>query len=125
LQTVQVVEDLVELAHDRGLLKDDALVLRLATLRAEAAALRAMTYVGVSQSSIGRPPPPISTAVRTFWAELRQDLSQLALEMIGAIGLEQNEWTTYWLTAFSSTIAGGTKDIQKNIIGERVLGLPR
>ena len=125
LQTVQVVEDLVALAQDRGLLRDDSLVMRLALLRAEAAALRSMTYVGVSQATPGQPPAPISTAVRTFWAELRQDLSRLALEMISTSGLELDSWTTYWLTAFSSTIAGGTKDIQKNIIGERVLGLPR
>jgi alkylation response protein AidB-like acyl-CoA dehydrogenase len=125
LQTVQVVEDLVALAQDRGLLRDDSLVMRLALLRAEAAALRSMTYVGVSVATPGQPPPPISTAVRTFWAELRQDLARLALEMISTSGLELDTWTTYWLTAFSSTIAGGTKDIQKNIIGERVLGLPR
>jgi alkylation response protein AidB-like acyl-CoA dehydrogenase len=125
LQTVQMVEDLVELARDRGLLRDEALTLRLAEARAEASALRAMTYVGVSMAIPGQTPPPISTAARTFWAQLRQDVGRLSLEILGAEGLELNPWTTTWLTAFSSTLAGGTKDIQKNIIGERVLGLPR
>jgi alkylation response protein AidB-like acyl-CoA dehydrogenase len=125
LQTVQVVEDLVEAARDRGLLADQATAMRVAELRAEASALRSMTYVGVSQATAGQPPPPISTAVRTFWAQLRQDLARVALDVIGPEGLELNPWTTNWLTAFSSTIAGGTKDIQKNIIGERVLGLPK
>jgi alkylation response protein AidB-like acyl-CoA dehydrogenase len=125
LQTVQVVEDLVEAARDRGLLTDQAMAMRVAELRAEASALRSMTYVGVSQATPGQPPPPISTAVRTFWAQLRQDLARVALEVIGPEGLELSPWTTNWLTAFSSTIAGGTKDIQKNIIGERVLGLPK
>jgi alkylation response protein AidB-like acyl-CoA dehydrogenase len=125
LQTVQVVEDLVELAKERGMLGDEELARRLAGIRAEASALRAMTYVGVSQATPGQAPPPISTAVRTFWAQLRQDLARLMLDMLGPAGLEASVWTTYWLTAFSATIAGGTKDIQKNIIGERVLGLPR
>jgi alkylation response protein AidB-like acyl-CoA dehydrogenase len=125
LQTVQLVEDLVEAARDRGLLNDEGTAVRIAELRAEASALRSMTYVGVAQARPGQPPAPISTAVRTFWAELRQQLARAALDVIGPAGLELGPWTTTWLTAFSSTIAGGTKDIQKNIIGERVLGLPR
>jgi alkylation response protein AidB-like acyl-CoA dehydrogenase len=125
LHSVQVVEELIDLARDRALLSDEALVQRLARARAEASALRAMTYVTVSQAAPGKTPPPISTAARTFWAQLRQDVARLMLDILGAEGLELNSWTTTWLTAFSSTIAGGTKDIQKNIIGERVLGLPR
>ena len=39
--------------------------------------------------------------------------------------LERSSWTTGYLSSFPATIAGGTKDIQKNILGERVLGLPR
>jgi hypothetical protein len=34
-------------------------------------------------------------------------------------------WVSHWLTAFAATIAAGSKDIQRNIIGDRILGLPR
>jgi alkylation response protein AidB-like acyl-CoA dehydrogenase len=45
--------------------------------------------------------------------------------VLGPESLELGTWSEYWLTQFSAGIAGGTKDIQKNIISERALGLPR
>jgi len=52
-----------------------------------------------------------------------------AFDLTGRRGLtldaDPGGWNYYYLHSFSRTIAGGTKDIQRNIIGERVLGLPR
>ena len=56
------------------------------------------------------------------------------MDILGAAGvagfdaerqLATSEWGEHYLTGLSQTIGGGTKEIQRNIIGERVLGLPR
>ena len=73
-------------------------------------------------------PPPI---VRLFHGELHQRVYQLALDIIGADALRltpvdgEGVWTGPYLQSFAYTIGGGTTDIQRNIVGERVLGLPR
>ena len=113
------------MAKSRNLLRNEELAYRLAAVRAEGAALRSMTYLSVSESKSGDAPSPMTTAVRTFWGELQHKVGRLAIDVLGSSSLELGKWSEYWLTQFSAGIAGGTKDIQKNIIGERALGLPR
>jgi alkylation response protein AidB-like acyl-CoA dehydrogenase len=125
LANIHHVDELVEIARDRGLLADEALADRLAQARADAAAVRSMAYYQVSSARPGVPPGPESTAVRTWHTQLEQRIGRLAVDILGVDALLAGSWTREWLWAFVSTIAGGTKDIQKNIIGERVLGLPR
>jgi alkylation response protein AidB-like acyl-CoA dehydrogenase len=126
LATVRDVDTLIEIARDRGLLADEALADRLAVVRAEAAAVRSMAYWQVSSARPGVPPGPDSTAVHTFSSQFDQRVGRLAIDLLGTEALQKtNPWTTDWLWNFVATIAGGTKDIRKNIIGERVLGLPR
>jgi alkylation response protein AidB-like acyl-CoA dehydrogenase len=125
LGTLRDIDDLIELAKGKQLLKNEELALRLASVRAEGAALRSMTYLSVAESKTGAAPSPMTTAVRTFWGELQHKVGRLAIDVLGSDSLELGTWSEYWLTQFSAGIAGGTKDIQKNIIGERALGLPR
>ena len=125
LGTLRDIDELIKLAKDRQLLKNQELATRLASVRAEGAALRSMTYLSVSESKSGVAPSPMTTAVRTFWGELQHKVGRLAVDVLGSGSLELGTWSEYWLTQFSAGIAGGTKDIQKNIIGERALGLPR
>ena len=50
------------------------------------------------------------------------------MEILGPVGLERgsaHDWSRHYLRSFASTIAAGSSDIQRNIIGERILGLPR
>ena len=125
LGTLRDIDDLVGLAKERGLLRNDELALRLANARAEGAALRSMTYLSLAETAPGSPPSPMTTAVRTFWGELQHKVGRLAIDVLGSSSLELDTWSEYWLHQFSAGIAGGTKDIQKSIIGERALGLPR
>jgi alkylation response protein AidB-like acyl-CoA dehydrogenase len=126
LGTLRDIDELVGLAKDKGLLKNEELANRLASVRAEGAALRSMTYLSVAESTGGaHAPSAMTTAVRTFWGELQHKVGRLAIDVLGDESLELAKWSEYWLTQFSAGIAGGTKDIQKNIIGERALGLPR
>ena len=125
LTLIRVVDELVALAKERGLLRNEALASRLAQARAVVAAVRSMAYLQISTATKGGTPGPETTAIRTFYVQAQIEVARLALDIAGRNGIEKNRWTQHWLGEFSSTIAGGTKDIQKNIIGERVLGLPR
>lgn len=125
LGTLRDIDDLIELAKSNGRIRDDELAIRLAQARADGAALRSMTYLSVAESLSGSSPSAMTTAVRTFWGELQHKVGRLAIDVLGSDSLELGQWSEYWLTQFSAGIAGGTKDIQKNIIGERALGLPR
>ncbi len=100
---------------------------RLAVLRAEAAAVRATAY-RVALDSEDEIPDASGSIVRLSFAELAQRATQAAIdlygidapEVVGSHGLGHE-----YLDAFSETIAGGTSEIQRNIIGERLLGLPK
>ena len=132
-------------------LDDDEIARRLALLRAEVEALRSMTYRSVSRTARTGMPSSEASLIRLFFSELQQRVHGLAMEILGPAILEWNAtdavassrpaaaggtdagrsprvretWVFRWLLAFSSTIAAGSKDIQRNIIGDRVLGLPR
>jgi alkylation response protein AidB-like acyl-CoA dehydrogenase len=125
LAQIVLVDELIEHARSTGQLKDEALADRLAEARAMAAALRSMAYYQVSTAKKGEMPGSETTAIRTFFVELEMVIGRLAVDVLGPKALEWQPWTEHWLAEFAGPIAGGTKDIQKNIIGERVLGLPR
>jgi alkylation response protein AidB-like acyl-CoA dehydrogenase len=105
------------------------LIERLATARAEIAALRALTYTNAMRNSDLAVPGPEGSLVKLAYTELRQRLMRLALEIVGPgsdlPGITTATWDEDYLFSYTETIAGGTSDIQRNIIGERVLGLPR
>ena len=54
-----------------------------------------------------------------------QRVHRAAMDILGAEGLLDGAWGHDYLESFSETIAGGTAEIQRNIIAERILGLPR
>jgi alkylation response protein AidB-like acyl-CoA dehydrogenase len=92
----------------------DLEVTRMANLRAKAAARS------------GRPPGPEGSGAKLRNSEVLRHLSDVALDALGADGMVgTGQWHTLFLTGPSFRIRGGTDEIQRNIIGERVLGLPR
>lgn len=113
------IEDLIALAVSPP---GSATAERLAELRAEAAALRAMTY-----RTLFKDPATFSdgSLMRLYFAELSQRIHRAAMDILGHRGLVGNGWTHDYLESYSETIAGGTAEIQRNIIAERILGLPR
>jgi alkylation response protein AidB-like acyl-CoA dehydrogenase len=113
------VEDLIAMAEAApGSAMDE----RLADLRAEAAGLRAMTYRTLFRDAAT---PFDGSLMRLTFAELAQRVAACAMDMLGPEALIDGPWTHDYLEAFSETIAGGTAEIQRNIIAERILGLPR
>jgi alkylation response protein AidB-like acyl-CoA dehydrogenase len=125
LARVAFIDDLIDFARDSGRLADPGVHDELAQLRAEATALRSMAYYQASVTAIGETPKADTTAVRAFYVQLLVKSARTAMSVVGGEALEMSHWSRHWLEDFSGPIAGGTIDIQKNIIGERVLGLPR
>jgi alkylation response protein AidB-like acyl-CoA dehydrogenase len=80
----------------------------------------------------GNPPGPEGSVSKLFASESLQRLQTLALDLEGMAGtawLEDDQWhrNTAWsyLRVRSRTIAGGSSEVQRNVLGERVLGLPK
>lgn len=113
------VEDLIAIARAAP---RSAIAGRLADLRAEAAGLRAMTYRTLFRDAAA---PYFGSLIRLTFAELAQRVHQTAMDILGPEALTANRWTHDYLEAYSETVAGGTAEIQRNIIAERILGLPR
>jgi alkylation response protein AidB-like acyl-CoA dehydrogenase len=100
---------------------------RLATLRAEGAAIKAASYKFALDSEHGVPDAS-GSLMRLAFAEFAQRVYAAAVDLYGidapeAVG--EHGFGHDYLDAFSETIAGGAAEIQRNIIGERVLGLPK
>ena len=103
------------------------LKLRLGRLRAEGASIRAATYRFALDSEHGVPDAS-GSMMRLSFAEFAQRVAKAAIDLYGIDGPEvvgAHGWGHDYLDVFSETIAGGTAEIQRNIIAERVLGLPK
>ncbi|MCW2860000.1 MAG: putative acyl-CoA dehydrogenase [Actinoallomurus sp.] len=138
VRLASTVEELIAIAAGRAgplgrgrALDDDELGRGLALARAEVAALRAVTYTAISRSARQGTPGPEGSIIKLYFSELEQRVARLSNDLLGPDSLRflsqwlPDGWTGRYLHSFSSTIGGGTSEIQRNIIGERVLGLPR
>jgi alkylation response protein AidB-like acyl-CoA dehydrogenase len=107
---------------------------RIAQLYIEVETMRLNAYRGLTKTMQSGIPGPEGSLGKWQWADINQDLTELALEIEGAYsqlmrGSEHavagGAWQYSFLRSRANSIEGGTTDILKNIIAERVLGLPR
>src|SRR6202041_4091078 len=110
-----------------GAASEDPLVRqRLAQLLIEAEVLRLNAYRGLTAIMRDGVPGPEGSLGKWHWSEVNQSLTELAMDIDGPHAmLAENEWTYRFLRARANSIEGGTTEILKNIVAERVLGLPR
>jgi alkylation response protein AidB-like acyl-CoA dehydrogenase len=126
------VEGLVALARRRGLADDVGVRRRIANLYERASSLRALGYKGFASYAQGSSAPEHSY-MKLATSELGKESFELGMELLGAYGAvtdadrgeEQGRWARSFFVSFAGTIAGGASEIQRNIIAQRVLGLPR
>jgi alkylation response protein AidB-like acyl-CoA dehydrogenase len=113
---------------------DDAdLRRRLGHLAAELDALWAMVKLSVCEAEAAGIPGVGASAVKLFYTELNQRINEVGMRLLGRAGLCRDEIEDMpnaliagrSLQSLSLTIAAGTSQIQRNIISERILGLPR
>jgi alkylation response protein AidB-like acyl-CoA dehydrogenase len=124
--TKRVLGDLMELARERGVDSDPVIRQRLAQLVIEAELLRLNSWRGLTQIMKTGVPGPEGSLPKWQWADLNQAITELAMEIRGEEGpLTDSDWTYRFLRARANSIEGGTTEILKNIISERVLGLPK
>jgi alkylation response protein AidB-like acyl-CoA dehydrogenase len=99
---------------------------RLAQLYIESEVLRLTAYRGLSAIMRDGVPGPEGSLGKWHWAEVNQALTELAMDLRGPRAVLYDEtWTFRFLRARANSIEGGTTEILKNIVAERVLGLPR
>jgi alkylation response protein AidB-like acyl-CoA dehydrogenase len=129
IELARTVERICEMARGRRGEAAEILHAELAMLRAEVSALRAMTAVSVSRGLREATPGAEGNLVALHYGELTRRVHQAALDLLAADGLERadgaDDWPLHYLESFKWAIGGGTSEVRRNAIGDRVLGLPK
>jgi alkylation response protein AidB-like acyl-CoA dehydrogenase len=106
--------------------EDPVIRQRVAQLLIEAEVLRLNAYRGLTAIMRQGIPGPEGSLGKCQWSDVNQSLTELAMDIAGPRAmLADHEWTYRFLRARANSIEGGTTEILKNIVAERVLGLPR
>ena len=133
------LDSLIELArkmdkHGRSVVKDPLMRQKIAQLWIDTECLKYMGARAITKLLKGEMPGPEASAGKMGWVETHQKIQELAMEIEGPYSqiLRGSDWAVdggLWQYTFlrsrANSIEGGTTEIQKNIIGERVLGLPK
>lgn len=125
------LESLIELARHNGAADDPLIRDRLARAWVGLETIRCNALRMLDQVAAGAPGPEASIG-KIFWATWHRELGELAMDVCGADGMlaagqpyDLTDWQRLFLFSRSDTIYAGSNEIQRNIIAERVLGLPK
>jgi alkylation response protein AidB-like acyl-CoA dehydrogenase len=130
----RAVAELATLARDRGAGSDATMRQRIAQAQIEAHVFRLIGLRNLTKAQHGQAPGPEASVTKLFWSEMDKRLQETAIGVEGmygalapesAMAIEDGRWQYGWMWAQAETIYAGSSEIQRNIIAERVLGLPR
>jgi alkylation response protein AidB-like acyl-CoA dehydrogenase len=130
----QLVDELWRLARVQGAVVDPRLAPRLAQAFVEVRMFQLHNWRSISRTAKGRDPGPVGSINKLWWSEMSKRLHETAMAVVGHAqplwrGADDNPgdgaWQRSWLYYQASSIWAGTNEIQRNVVGERVLGLPR
>jgi alkylation response protein AidB-like acyl-CoA dehydrogenase len=131
---IQLVEELLRLALEGGAFEDHRLRGLLAQATVEVRLFQLHNWRTLSRLARGEEPGPEGSALKLYWSEMSKRLHETVMTVLGPAsplwrGADGNpgngSWQRSWLYYQASSIFAGTNEIQRNIIGERVLSLPR
>jgi alkylation response protein AidB-like acyl-CoA dehydrogenase len=119
----------IQLARQTGAFDDPLVKARLTRAWMELEVMRAHAQRTLAGVAAGTPGTEASVA-KLLWAHWHRSLGELAMEVIGAPSMitppdDFDQWQRLYLFTRADTIYGGSDEIQRNIIAERTLGLPR
>jgi alkylation response protein AidB-like acyl-CoA dehydrogenase len=113
----------------RAVIEDPTIRQRLAQVYVDLEVFRLNTTRSLSMLNKTGAPGPEGSIQKLYWSELNQRMAQVAMEVLGAYGqlahYDDGRWAYAYLRARGNTIEAGTSEIQRNIVAQRVLGLPR
>jgi alkylation response protein AidB-like acyl-CoA dehydrogenase len=130
----QLVDELWRLALEQGAFDNPRLAPRLAQAFVEVRMFQLHNWRSISRTAKGYEPGPVGSINKLWWSEMSKRLHDTAMAVVGEAqplwrGADDNPgdgaWQRSWLYYQASSIWAGTNEIQRNVVGERVLGLPR
>ena len=135
------LQRVIRLTREHGRNADPLVRQKLAGLWIGEQALQMSAYRSLTRILRGGQPGPEGSTSKLYWSQLDQELAQLGSELLGPYGqiaetapwaregsrwaVDDGQWEFYTLLAQASGIRAGTSEILRNILGERVLGLPK
>jgi alkylation response protein AidB-like acyl-CoA dehydrogenase len=130
----RAVEQLASLARERGAGADVRVRQQVAQAQIEAHVFRLIGLRNLTKAQHGQAPGAEASLTKLYWSEMDKRIQETALGVEGPYGalapdspfaVEDGRWQYGWMWAQAETIYAGSSEIQRNIIAERVLGLPR
>jgi alkylation response protein AidB-like acyl-CoA dehydrogenase len=120
------LDQLIDLLRENGHADDPLIRQRIAELKIGSEALRLGALRALTETMKTGIPGPEGSIAKWEWADLNQALTELATDALGPDALARDsEWSYRFLRARANSIEGGTTEVLKNIVAERVLGLPK
>ncbi len=130
----RVVSALAGLTRKQGAGSDPTVRQRVAQSYIEAHVFKATSLRNLTRAQQGKVPGPEASLTKLYWSEMDKRVQDAAISIEGMYGaldpedewaVEDGRWQYGWLWSQAETIYAGSSEIQRNIIAERVLGLPR